>query len=210
MADALPVTTLKTPAGTLGQFGQRQRGKRRLLGRLEDDGTTGSQRRCNLAGNHRRGEIPRRDGGANTNRFLDDDQLAIPERRWNDFAVGALGFLGEPLNVGSSVGDLAARLGQRLALLCGHEAGEVFLVRHQQVEPATQDAAALGGGGFTPGFQGLVGGGDGALGFGGAATGDGGDGFAGGRVGDIDRLAAIGWDPSAVDVAGLAEQGGVG
>ena len=54
----------------------------------------------------------------------------------DDVAVQALAFFGEPLDERGRVGDLAARLRQRFALLGGHDDGQVFLVRHHEVEPA--------------------------------------------------------------------------
>ena len=61
----------------------------------------------------------------------------------NRVAVGALGFFAEPLDERRAVGDLAARFGERLALLERHQPGEIFLVRHDEVEPAAQDGRAL-------------------------------------------------------------------
>ena len=63
--------------------------------------------------------------------------------RGNRVAVDALGFFAEPLEERRGVGDLAARLGERLALLGRHQPREVVLVRHHQVEPAAQDRGAL-------------------------------------------------------------------
>jgi hypothetical protein len=42
-------------------------------------------------------------------------------------AIDALGLFGEPLDEGRAIGDLALRLGQRLALLGGEDRGEVLL-----------------------------------------------------------------------------------
>ena len=69
----------------------------------------------------------------------------------NGVAVDALGFLAEPLEERRGVGDLAARLGERLALLGGHQLREVFLVRHHQLEPAAHHRGALLGRLLAPG-----------------------------------------------------------
>ena len=47
-----------------------------------------------------------------------------------------MAFFGEPLDERRAVGDLGPRLGERLALLERHQHGEVFLVGHDQLEPA--------------------------------------------------------------------------
>jgi hypothetical protein len=75
--------------------------------------------------------------------------------------VRPLGLLGEVLGKGGAVVDLAARLGERLALLQGHDQGEVFLVLAHQLEPAAQDVAALLRQQRGPAGEGLVGGIDG-------------------------------------------------
>ena len=51
-------------------------------------------------------------------------------------AVDALALLGEPLDEARGVGDLALALGERLALLGGHDGGEVVGVGQHQVVPA--------------------------------------------------------------------------
>ncbi len=86
-APAEPVTTLNTPAGDPGairQFGQRQRGKRRLAGRFQDHGAAGGQRRARFAGDHRRREVPRRDGGGNADGLLNHQQalVGLGGREW--------------------------------------------------------------------------------------------------------------------------------
>ncbi|MCY1370155.1 hypothetical protein D9M69_572380 [compost metagenome] len=80
---------------------------------------------------------------------------------------------------------------------------------HHQLEPLAQLGGALLGGQRTPGRQRLVGGLDGAAGFGGAHLRHAAENFASGRVVDLDGLAAVGVLPGAVDVGLLAEQRGV-
>ena len=50
---------------------------------------------------------------------------------------------GEKLNERGAVGDLAARFGQRFALLGGHQPGKRFGIFDDQVEPAAQDGGTL-------------------------------------------------------------------
>ncbi len=106
--------------GAIRQFGQRQRGKRRLAGRFQDHGAAGGQRRARFAGDHRRREVPRRDGGGNA------DGLLITSRRLsvarNGVAVDALTFFGEPLNKGGGVADFAFGFRQRFS--CSRSSGE--------------------------------------------------------------------------------------
>src|SRR5258708_15812428 len=71
-----------------------------------------------------------------------DDGLVGPGRR-DGIAVSPLRFLAEPLDEGGAIGDLAARFGERLALLRREDLREVFLVRHHQLEPPAQARGAL-------------------------------------------------------------------
>ena len=88
-------------AGLLGEPDERERRERRVLGRLCDDGAAGGQRRRDLARDHRRREVPRRDRGDHADRLLQPRTCVRPHRRGDDVAVGARRFLGEPLDVGS-------------------------------------------------------------------------------------------------------------
>ena len=84
--------------------------------------------------------------------------LSTNRRRSGDvlrdrLAVDALGLLGEPLDERGAVEDLAARLGERLALLRGQDRCEVVGGLDDQVEPAAHDRGALLGGLRGPGGQ---------------------------------------------------------
>jgi hypothetical protein len=114
-------------------------------------------------------------------------------------AVDALAFLGEPLDEAGAVGDLAARLGERLALLGGHQLRQVLLRRHHQLEPLAQDGRALLGRLRAPGRHGPRGGVDGALRVGGAAIGHLDQQPAVGGIADVE-LAVRAIAPGAVDV----------
>ncbi len=194
-------------AGALGQLGQRQGGERRLAGGLDHHGAAGRQRRTGLAGDHRRREIPRRDRGGDADRLLDDDDALVLLVPRNGIAVDALGFLGEPLDEGRGVGDLTARLGQRLALLQGHQPGQVFLVLHDQLEPAAQRLRTLLGGQVAPGRQRPLGRLDGTASLGGTHLRHRAEDFTTGRVVHLERLPAVGIEPGAIDIGLLAEQG---
>ena len=85
--------TENTPGGMPARFaelGDRQRGERRLGRRLADEGAAGSERRAGLAGDHRVGEIPRRDRRDDAERLLDRQLWAgVRPRRGDRFAVDA-------------------------------------------------------------------------------------------------------------------------
>jgi hypothetical protein len=76
-------------------------------------------------------------------RLLDDDDALVGHGEGNGVAVDPLRLLGEPFDERGAVGDLAARLGERLALLGGEDLREILLVRHHQLEPLAQDRGAL-------------------------------------------------------------------
>jgi hypothetical protein len=126
--------------------------------------------------------------------------------RGDGVAVDALALLGEPLDEGGCIGDLAAALGQGLALLGGHQLRQILLVRHHQLEPFPQDAGTLLGGPGAPGGQRAIGRLDGAPRLAGAHLGDGAEALAVRRILDRNGAAAIGVDPRAVDIALLPEQ----
>ena len=196
-------------AGALRQFGHGQRRQRRLLGRLDHHRAAGGQRRRHLARDHRDREVPRRDRRAHADRLLDDEVALVVVGGRDGLAVDALGLLGEPLDEAGAVADLALGLGQRLALLGGHDARQVVGMLVQQVEPLHQDRAALLGGLGAPGRPGLVGGRDARPAVSAAPRLATSASFsAGGRVGDGEAGAA--GDPLAVDQRVGLQQGGVG
>src|SRR5690606_35825536 len=180
--------------GFLGQHGQRQRGQRRLLGRLDHHGAAGRQRRPDLAGDHGGGEVPGRDGGGDPDGLLQHHQALAALGALQDVAVDALGFFGEPFQERRGVGDLAGRFGDRLALLGRHDGGQVLLVGHHQLGPFQQDRAAFLAGLGGPGGQGGGGAGDGLFGFLAPQLGHRDDGLAGGGVVDRDGGGAAGAD----------------
>src|SRR6266704_1027005 len=169
----------------------------------------GGQSRRGLARDHRRREIPRRDGGADADRFLDDDEALVGLLRRNDVAIYAAPLLGEPVDESGGVADFAARFGERLALFAGHQHGQVVLVGQHQVVPTAQNPRPLAGGPRAPGGQGGRRGGDGAARLGGAHLRHHADEFAVSRVEHAEGLAVVGIDPGAVDAALAAQQRGV-
>ncbi|MNP08250.1 hypothetical protein D3C76_1003100 [compost metagenome] len=98
-------------AGALGQLGQGQGRVRRLRGRLEYHGAAGGQGRTGLAGDHRRREVPRSDGGGYTDRLLEHHQALVDLVTGDHVAIHALGLFAEPLQKGSGISDFATGLG---------------------------------------------------------------------------------------------------
>ncbi len=120
-----PQTTLSTPARHTGpgrQLGQRGRRQRRLLGGFHDHRAAGRQGRRRLAQDHRRREVPGRDGRGDADRLAEGQQPPARDVGRDHLAVGALGLFRVPLDKACPVEDLAAGLGQRLALLGGQDA----------------------------------------------------------------------------------------
>ena len=121
----------------------RERGERRLLGRLQHHRAAGRERRRRLARRHRRREVPGRDPRRHADRLLRDVDPLVRPRRRDRVAVDALRLLAEPLVERGGVRDLDARLRERLALLEHHEPREIVLVLEHEVGEPAQHASAI-------------------------------------------------------------------
>src|SRR4029077_6382268 len=132
---------------------------------LQHYGATSTQRRPGLAGDHCQGKIPRSDTRNDADGLFDDDDSLVRLMLWNGVAVNALGFFAEPFEKGRGIGDFAFRFREWLALLDGHEAGEIFLVGHHKVEPAAKNGGAFLGGFLAPSGESAVSGFDSLPGF---------------------------------------------
>ena len=144
--DVEVVNTFTTPGGQPGvleQLRERERRQRRELGRLDDHGAAGGERRRDLAGRHREREVPRGDEEARADRMLRHDHAAGALGVRPVAALDARRLLAEPADELAAIRDLAARLGERLAHLDRHEQREVLLALLQQIERATQDLGPL-------------------------------------------------------------------
>ena len=185
---------MNSPAGRPARSAstrQRERRERRLAGGLGDHGAAGRQRRRHLARQHGVGEIPRRDRGDDADRLLDDDDPLVWLVAGDGVAIDALGFLAEPFDIGRAIEDLALGLGERLAHLGGQDRGEVVGIGHHQVVELAQHRRALLAGLRGPRLLRLLGGVDGALGFGTAHVRQRGEHLAGRGIGDVEGLAAV-------------------
>ena len=133
-------------ARLLGQLSQCQGGKGRRAGWLDHDAATRCQRGACLAGDHGVRKVPGGNGGDDTNRLLEHQYSSAFACAGNDVTIDPLGLFGEPLDEGRTISDLAARLGQWLALFQGQQLCQGLLLLHAQVKPAAQnDGTSLGG-----------------------------------------------------------------
>ena len=109
-------------AGVVQHPEDRDRAKRRRLGRLEHDGAARGQRRRDLARDHRDRIVPGRDRADHADRLAQHQEALVAARRGDRLAVDALRFLRVPQQEVGAVLHLVARGAQRLALLGGHDA----------------------------------------------------------------------------------------
>ena len=193
-------------AGLFRQRHQRQRGERGFIGGFEHHGAAGGERGRHFSGDHRAGEIPRRDGAADADRLLDREQPRIRPLRRDGLAVDAAGFLGKELDIGAADIDFAERFRQRLALLGGQDQRKVLAVGDDEIEPLSQNVGALLGRELCPGRECALGGFHRLRGFRGAHDRDFRELDAVDGIGDGPRRRA---DPGAVDVAAVFQERGI-
>ena len=196
-------------AGTLGQFGQRQRRQRCLLGRFQYTGAARGDPRGDLAGDHRNREVPRGDRAKHADRLLECKEALVRDRAFHDIAADPARLFGEPVDEARAIGNLAARLGNRLAHLGGQNDGQVLGIRHDQLVPLAHHHGAVLGGAGGPGFLCRHRRVDGGCGFGRTEIRHLGNGLAGGRVGHGKPLVRGGGSPGAVDIGIGAKKGWV-
>jgi len=101
--------------------------------------------RGNLACEHCKRKVPRRDCRHDANRFLHDHHLLAAHGFRYEIAVGADRFLGEPLDVGRAIGDLTPGLMQRFALLAGDESRQILGVGDDQGVPSASATVPVHG-----------------------------------------------------------------
>ena len=197
-------------AGALGQLGKRQRRQRCLLGRFQHTGAARGDPRGDLAGDHRDRKIPRGDRAKHADRLLEGQEALVRDRAFHDITANPARLFGEPVDEARAIGNLAARLGDRLAHLGGQDDGQILGIRHYQLVPFAHHHGTVLGGAGGPGFLCRYRGVDGGCGFGRAEIRHLGDGFAGGRVGHGKPLVPGGGSPGAVDIGIGAKKGRVG
>jgi hypothetical protein len=144
-------------------------------------------------------EVPGREGRDRAHGLLQHELVDVGHARRHDAAIGAAAFLGEPVDDVAGQHRLDLRLRQRLALLEGHEPGDVVGARAHQVGGLAHHLRAVVGRHLAPGLEALPRGREGAIEVLGAGMGDRADLLLGGGVQDGDRAAARGRAPLAVD-----------
>ena len=195
-------------AGLLGQHRHGECRKRGERGGADHEGAARRQRRGHLARDHRVGEVPRRDPGGDADRLADHGDPLVGHVAGDSLAIDALGLFAEPFDEARAIGHLATALGERLALLGGHQDRQILLMLHHQVVPAAQDLGALLAGFRGPGLLRLVGDVDRLRDLGPAQIGDRGENVAARGVGDVEGLAVLRGDPLAAEKGAVANEVG--
>ena len=103
----------------------------------------GRKRRCQLAGDHCCGEVPRGHDHDDADRWMVYDDPVGARRSDAERTVDANRLLGVPAEELGGVGDLATGIGERLAVLEGDQPCELVGVLHHQLPRAPQDLAPL-------------------------------------------------------------------
>ncbi|MGF6936172.1 hypothetical protein OKW41_005334 [Paraburkholderia sp. UCT70] len=134
-----------------------------------------------------------------TGRLLEHQLLRGEVARRHDPAIHAAAFVGEPFDDVRGGQHFAARFGERLALFLRHQAADLGGALAHQRGGLTHGRGALVGGNLVPCFEAALRGFERAVQIGDAGVGHFADGLAGGRVDDVERLAAGGVAPFAVD-----------
>jgi len=114
-----------------------------LCRRLEYDSAAGGQRRADLPGGHRGGEVPRRHEQGHADGLPQDHDLVGAGGGGLNLAPQPDGLLGVPAEEVRRVQDLTARVRESLAVLGGDQEGQlVHLVDHRLVD-APEDFGPL-------------------------------------------------------------------
>ena len=178
-----------------------ERRQRRRRGRLGHDRVARGQRRRDLRAQQGQREVVGRDRRTDAHRAADDHPVGGAEGR-RQLLMGAAHLrrgLGVVAHAVREVRDLAARLGDRLALLGGQQRRQVGGVLLDQRRGLGKDVRALLDVGRRPLGERAPGGGDGQLDVGGGGARHAADDLLGGRVDDVDLLAGGGLSPLPAD-----------
>ena len=137
-------------AGLVQELTDPQRRQRCLAWRLDHRCVAGGEGRGELARDHRRGEVPWRDDHDDADgRVVHDDPVGA-RRSDAERPVDANGLLGVPAEELGGVRDLAAGVGERLAVFERDQPGELVGVLDHQLPGAPEDLTALARGGGGP------------------------------------------------------------
>ena len=198
-----PVDDVDDAAGDAGldqQLDEALAESGRVGGRLEDDGVPADERGQDLPRRDRDREVPRRDHADDADRLPDAHvelvrklgRCRLPEQA-PALAAHVVGHVDRFL-------DVAARLGQDLAHLAGHQLRDVFLLLGQQLGEAEEDLAPPRSWDEPPVLVGRLRGGDCAVDVLGARARESADRLAVRGARAFEGLAGGGVDPLAADV----------
>ena len=118
--------------------------------RLDDDGVASSKGRRELAGDHCRREVPRRDDHDDTDGWMLHDDSVRPRWGGADRAANADRLFGVPPEELCGVCDFARCVGERFAVLSNDQVRQLGLVLHHQLVAATQDLGPFTRGALGP------------------------------------------------------------
>ena len=130
-------------AGLFQDRHQRQHGQRRIGGGLEHHRAAGGERGADFARRHGGREIPRRHQHGDAGRLVLHEDAGAGGRRAGVLADIAHRFLGVPAEEFRGISDLAAGVGERLAVLDGDQLRQPLGVAHDQVVGFAQNFGAL-------------------------------------------------------------------
>ena len=137
-------------AGVMEAFDEGDGRGRRLLRALDDNGTPSGQRATDLAGGLRDGEIPRAEAGDGTDRLHQHHVADAIGTGWDNAAVSAAAFLGEPFDDVGRAEHFDLGFGQDFSLLERQQGGDLDGARAHQFGNFLQDLTALEGGNLAP------------------------------------------------------------
>ena len=194
-------------SGFRDELTETERGERCLLGGLEDDGASGSERGTEFPDGHEQREIPGDDLANYADGFTQRVGVIhgagrVRDREGNGGTFefgGPSGHIAEEVDSERNVGG--AGNGEGLAVVEGFEGGEFFGVLFEKIGKFPDELAALGGGHAGPwsAVEGAAGGADGGIDVGAIAFGNLREDFSGGGIVGGEGLAGSGVDPLAVD-----------
>ena len=141
-----PVTTLTTPSGRPpSQSSSTKRTRQAGVSRrgLDHRRVAADERREQLPGRDGDREVPGRDDPDHADRPADGHRELVGHLRRHGLAEQAAPLAGHVVRDVDRLLHVAARLGQDLAHLAGHEPRELFLVLGQEARDAEEDLAAL-------------------------------------------------------------------
>ncbi len=136
--------------GLLPELGEEQRRRGVLLAGLEDEGVAGGDRVRAHPQRHHHREVERGDAGDDAERLADRVDVDAGARLLGEAALHQVRHTGGELDVLESSRDLAGRVRENLAVLGGHDLGELSGPLVQQLPEREEHRGPLGQRGAAP------------------------------------------------------------